>query len=182
MQELFAFIAGTAVLAYVSRASLRTTKAHGFYRFFAWELMLVLVVYNMNGWYNSAPTLDQTICSILMGLSLLLFIVSYLSLRLFGQRDANRNEIPLLEFEKTTALVTRGIYRYIRHPMYSSLLCLDWGLFFKQMSWLSGIVAFFASLFMVAATLAEESENINYFGAPYREFMRRTKRFVPYLV
>lgn len=182
MLELFSFVAGTIVLAYISRASLRMTKSHGFYRFFAWELMLILVVFNLDGWYNSAPTLDQDICSVLMGLSLLLFITSYFSLRLFGQRDASRNEIPLLEFEKTTALVTRGIYRFIRHPMYTSLLCLDWGLFFKKMSWMSGSIALVASLFLVLAALAEESENIEYFGTQYRDFMRRTKRFVPYLV
>lgn len=182
MLELLSFAAGTIVLAYISRASLRMTKSHGFYRFFAWELMLILVVHNLDGWYNSAPTLDQDICSVLMGLSLLLFITSYLSLHLFGQRDASRSDVPLLEFEKTTVLVTRGIYRFIRHPMYTSLLCLDWGLFFKKMSWMSGSIALVASLFLVLAALAEESENLDYFGAQYREFMRRTTRFVPYLV
>jgi protein-S-isoprenylcysteine O-methyltransferase Ste14 len=182
MLELFAFITGSAVLAYISRASLRVAKSHGFYRFFAWELMLVLIVLNMDGWYISPPTLDQDICSVLMGLSLLLFVVSYLSLRRFGQQNANRNEIPLLEFEKTTALVTRGIYRYIRHPMYSSLICLDWGLFFKHMGWLNGGIALVANLFLVVAALSEESENVDYFGTQYREFMTRTKRFVPYLV
>jgi protein-S-isoprenylcysteine O-methyltransferase Ste14 len=182
MLEMFAFISGSAVLAYISRASLRMTKSHGFYRFFAWELMLLLVVLNMDGWYNSSPTLDQDICSVLMALSLLLFIISYLSLRRFGQQDAKRNDIPLLEFEKTTTLVTQGIYRYIRHPMYGSLLCLDWGLFFKHMTWLSGSIALVATLLLVVAALAEERENIGFFGTQYREFMTRTKRFIPFLV
>lgn len=182
MLELFSFVAGTIALAYISRASLRHPGSHGFYRFFAWELMLVLIVLNMDGWYVSPPTLDQDICSVLMGLSLLLFVISYLSLRRFGQQDARRNDIPLLEFEKTTSLVTQGIYRHIRHPMYSSLLCLDWGLFFKRMSWLNGGLAIVATLFLVVAALAEERENIGFFGSQYRDFMARTKRFIPFLV
>jgi protein-S-isoprenylcysteine O-methyltransferase Ste14 len=35
---------------------------------------------------------------------------------------------------------------------------------------------------MVIATLAEESENISYFGAKYQEYMKRSKRFVPFLL
>lgn len=182
MLEWFALIAGTAVLAYISRASLRHPKSHGFYRFFAWELMLIIVVMNMDGWYYSPPTLDQDISGILMELSLLFAIVSYLSLRRFGRQDESRNDIPLLEFEKTTVLVTYGLYGYIRHPMYNSLILLDWGLFFKRMSWPSGLIAFLACLFLVLAALAEELENTRFFGEKYREYMRRTKRFVPFLV
>jgi len=34
----------------------------------------------------------------------------------------------------------------------------------------------------VIASFAEESENIRYFGTQYREYMKRTKRFVPKLL
>jgi len=181
MLEWSAFFAGTAFLSYVSRASLLAPKSHGFYRFLAWELMLVLVVLNINGWYDYTLTLDQKISGLLMGLSLLLVIISYGLLRQFGRQDDNRNDAPLLVFEKTTVLVTHGIYRYIRHPMYSSLIFLDWGLFFKRMSWLSGSIALLACVLMVIAALVEENENSRYFGAPYQEYMKRTKRFVPFL-
>ena len=36
-----------------------------------------------------------------------------------------RENAALLELEKTSRLVTVGLYRYIRHPLYSSLLFLD---------------------------------------------------------
>jgi protein-S-isoprenylcysteine O-methyltransferase Ste14 len=180
--EWIAFIAGTTVLGYISRASLRVPKSHGFYRFFAWELMLLLVAMNMDGWYDAPLTLDQTISGILMGISLLLVITSYTTLRQFGQQNDNRNDAPLLVFEKTTALVTLGIYAYIRHPMYSSLIFLDWGLYFKQMSWLSGGIALLACALLILASLTEESENIRYFGAQYQQYMKRTKRFLPFLL
>jgi protein-S-isoprenylcysteine O-methyltransferase Ste14 len=78
--------------------------------------------------------------------------------------------------------VTSGIFRYIRHPMYSSLIFLDWGLFFKKTSWLTGNVALVACVLLVMTALAEERENTRYFGANYLEYMKRTRRFLPFLI
>lgn len=182
MLEAIVFTIVTAAFAYISRDSLRAPKSHGFYRFFAWELMLVLVVLNLSGWYDDPGTFDQTVSGVLMGVSLVLVVVGYQSLHQFGRRDDNRNEEPLLVFEKTTVLVTNGIFRYIRHPMYSSLIFLDWGLFFKKMSWLTGDIAVVACVLLVMTALAEERENARYFGTNYRDYMKRTRRFVPFLI
>jgi protein-S-isoprenylcysteine O-methyltransferase Ste14 len=182
MLEWLAFFAGTVFLTYVSRNSLRIPKSHGFYRFFAWELMLVMIVLNLDGWYSAPLTLDQIVCGILMGISLLLVVMSYESLRQLGKQDDKRSDPHLLPFERTTVLVTSGIYRFIRHPMYSSLIFLDWGLFFKHMSWLSGSLALGACIFLLIATLAEEDENVRYFGKKYHEYMKGTKRFVPFMI
>jgi protein-S-isoprenylcysteine O-methyltransferase Ste14 len=181
MLEPIAFAAGTLVLAYASRASLRVPGSHGFHRFIAWELMLVLVVYNLEGWYSAPVTWDQIVCGLLMGISLLLAILGYLALRQFGQPDGSRDDETLLEFERTTQLVTQGIFGHVRHPMYSSLILLDWGLFFKKMSLFSGSIALLACLFLIIATLVEERENLRYFGEQYRAYMRRSKRYFPFL-
>ena len=182
MLEGIVFTLATMALAYVSRASLRVPRSHGFYRFFAWELMLLLIVMNIDGWYVVPVSFDQTISGILMAISLIVIILGYGILRLLGERDDSRNDGALMVFEKTSVLVTHGIYRYIRHPMYSSLIFLDWGLFFKRMSWLSGGIALFACFFLVITSLVEEAENIRYFGAQYLEYMKRTKRFIPFMV
>ncbi len=60
MLEGIVFSFATVALIYISRASLLVPKSHGFYRFFAWELMLVLIVLNIDGWYNVPLTFDQT--------------------------------------------------------------------------------------------------------------------------
>ncbi len=182
MLELIFFVIGSAALIYISRASLRSPKSHGFHRFFAWELMLLLVLLNKDGWQDATLTPTPTVSGILIHVSLFLALTGYLSLRWFGQQDDGRNDTLLMTFEKTTVLVTRGIYRYIRHPMYSSLIFLDWGLFFMQKSWLSGGIALVAGVFLVFAALAEESENTRYFGMQYQEYMKRTKRFMPFLL
>jgi protein-S-isoprenylcysteine O-methyltransferase Ste14 len=87
----------------------------------------------------------------------------------------------MLDFEKTTSLVTTGAYRYIRHPLYSSLLFLTWGVFFKNPSWLGGLLGVMATSFLVATARIEEAEDIRFFGPAYRAYMNGTKMFVPFV-
>jgi len=83
--------------------------------------------------------------------------------------------------EKTSKLVTVGLYGYIRHPLYSSLLCLAWAMFFKSPSWLEAALALLCTLFLTTTAYAEERENIIYFGDEYVEYMKRSKRFIPFV-
>lgn len=78
--------------------------------------------------------------------------------------------------------MTTGIYAYIRHPLYSSLLFLAWGVFFKAPGWAGAGLAAEATLALVFTALADEAGCIEYFGEQYRDYMRRTKRFVPFVV
>ena len=50
------------------------------------------------------------------------------------KQDTGRIDASLYAFEKTSKLVTVGLYRYICHPLYSSLFFLGWGVFFKSPS------------------------------------------------
>jgi len=86
-----------------------------------------------------------------------------------------------LTLEKTTPLVTGGPYRFIRHPMYASLMCFTWGVFLKQISLLSGLLVILASLALYTTAIFEERENLRNFGNQYVEYMHRTRRFIPFL-
>lgn len=186
MQEAIVFINATLALAFVSRNSLLKPGvyafAHGFYRFFAWECMLGLFVLNMHAWYDDFYSPRQIVSGVLFFLSLLLVLSGAALLHRMGKRDAKRDDVPMLAFEKTTALVTNGIYRFIRHPMYSSLLLLCWGLFFKQPSVPGSVLAVSASIFLMVTSRVEEKENLVYFGEHYREYMKRTKMFIPFIL
>jgi len=182
MLKVVVFIAVTLALAFVSRASLLKPRSHGFYRFFAWECMLGIFVLNMHAWYTEMDSPHKIIAGVLFTASLFLLLIGVGLLQLAGKPDTRRNDEPMLEFEKTTRLVTTGIYRYIRHPLYDSLFLLCWGFFFKQPSLEGGLLAVVASGFLLAAVYAEEAENIRYFGEEYREYMKRTKRFLPFIL
>jgi protein-S-isoprenylcysteine O-methyltransferase Ste14 len=109
---------------------------------------------------------------------------------IFGVRSLVRQGKPaekreaepqLLAFEKTTALVTTGIYRYIRHPLYSSLVFLAWGIFFKNPSVAGAALVLLATAFLLATAKADEAECIRFFGPEYEEYRKRSKMFVPFL-
>jgi protein-S-isoprenylcysteine O-methyltransferase Ste14 len=179
--KLAGFVLGTACLAYVSRASLAEPGSHGFYRFFAWVAIWGLALLNVDVWFRDPFSWHQLISWPLLVVSAVLAIAGARLLWQRGEPDAARDDVPLVAFEKTTVLVTTGAYRYIRHPLYSSLLFLAWGIFFKAPSWLGGLLAAAATLFLVATARVEEGENLRYFGQPYRDYMKRSKMFLPYL-
>jgi len=176
------FLLGTLVLIYISQASLRQPGSHGFYRFFAWEAILGLFVLNMEFWFDKPFAWNQIIAWTLLFLCILPLAFGVHSLRTRGRPVEQRAGDPsLLAFEKTTTLVTSGIYHYIRHPLYSSLFLLAWGIFFKLPSWLGLILAVAATGFLIATARADEAECRRFFGPQYQEYMKTTRMFVPYL-
>jgi protein-S-isoprenylcysteine O-methyltransferase Ste14 len=179
--KLLVFLVATVGLVYVSRASLVVPRSHGFYRFFAWVIILALALLNVDRWFHTPLSWHQLVSWFLLLVSLYLAVHGVRLLQLIGQPDAQRDETPMIGFEKTTTLVTVGAYRYIRHPLYSSLLFLAWGIFFKLPSWTGGLLALAATLFLVATARTEEAENVRFFGDVYREYMKRTRLFIPYL-
>jgi protein-S-isoprenylcysteine O-methyltransferase Ste14 len=182
MIQLIAFIVFSVVLIYISRASFRALRSHGFYRFFAWEFILALFLLNVEFWFQDPFSWHQLIAWFLLFVCLIPLFFGVRTLTSQGKPVTNREAEPqLLAFEKTSSLVTRGIYRYIRHPLYSSLLFLTWGIFFKSMNWLGILLALVATLFLIATALADEAECIRFFGAPYQEYMKHSKRFVPFI-
>ena len=182
MLKLIAFVVLSMGLIYISRASLREPRSHGFYRFFAWEFIVALFLLNMNAWFRNPLSWHQLIAWFLLIACILPLVFGIRSLATQGKPLQQREGEPqLLVFEKTSALVTTGIYRYIRHPLYSSLLFLTWGIFFKSPSWPGGLLAIGSTLFLIATAKADEAECIRFFGTKYQAYMERTKMFVPFV-
>jgi protein-S-isoprenylcysteine O-methyltransferase Ste14 len=180
--RLAVFILASVAIYHVSRASLRNYRSHGFYRFFAWEAFLALMLLNLNipkYQPSSAHHIMAIVCLILSGL---LAIHGFQLLRREGKPDNRRDDPTLLPVEKTTALVTSGAYKYVRHPLYCSFLLLTWGSFLFVPSWQAGLLAIVATLNVIVAARVEEKENLLYFGAAYSDYMKRTKMFIPFVM
>jgi protein-S-isoprenylcysteine O-methyltransferase Ste14 len=182
MLKILLFVLASAVIVYISKASLRKPHSHGFYRFLAWEAILALFLLNVEYWFWNPFSPPQIISWILLIASAFLVMHAVRLLRMMGKPTAQRGDDgATIGFEKTTHLVVVGAYKYIRHPMYSSLLFLTWGVFFKNPSWLSGILALAATVFLVATGKVEEAEDIRFFGASYQGYIKKTKMFIPFL-
>jgi len=179
--KVVVFLAASAGIVWVSRTSLRDFRSHGFYRFFAWEAILALILLNIDYWFFEPWRVNQIVSWLLLIVSLFLVIHSVQLLRRVGKPDRMRGDPSLLGIEKTTELVMVGAYRYIRHPLYSSLLFLAWGTFFKHLSWVDMSLAVLATFFLTMTARIEEAENIRYFGPVYETYMKQTKMFIPLL-
>lgn len=176
------FVIGTMFLIYVSRQSLRAPRSHGFYRFFAWECILGLFLVNMDFWFQNPFAWHQLIAWTLLFASLIPLSFGVHTLKLRGKPTAKRESDPsLLGFERTTRLVTSGVYKYIRHPLYSSLLFLTWGIFFKNFSVAGITLVIAATVFLIFTAKADEAECIQFFGLAYGDYMQKTKMFIPCL-
>jgi protein-S-isoprenylcysteine O-methyltransferase Ste14 len=183
MWKIIAFLLLSLPILYISRAALRARGSHGFYRFFAWETILGLFLLNADAWFRDPFSWHQVVSWILLITSLIPLFFGVRGLRSQGKPVKIREGDPtLLAFEKTTALVTTGIYRFIRHPLYSSLLLLAWGIFLKNPSWSgSGLLAM-GILSLVLTARADEAECQKFFGTIYQDYMKQTKMFIPFLI
>jgi protein-S-isoprenylcysteine O-methyltransferase Ste14 len=176
------FVAASAAFILLSWRSLKDLRSHGFYRFFAFELLSALILLNVPMWFRDPLSARQLVSWFLGAVSIGLAIEGFRLLRVIGRPAPTDARSANLPFENTTTLVTVGAYRLIRHPMYASLLALVWCAFLKNPSAIGSIVlAPIASGFLVATSVAEERENLASFGAAYAAYMKRTRRFVPFL-
>jgi protein-S-isoprenylcysteine O-methyltransferase Ste14 len=173
MIETILFITGSIFIVWISFPSLRRPGSHGFYRFFAWEAVLGMLLMNVSGWFAHPFAWYQIISWILLIVSLIPIISGVYLLRHAGK--------PTDALEATTQLVQSGIYSLIRHPLYTSLLTLAWGVFFKSPSLLDGCLATVASAFLFGTARADEVECLVKFGEEYARYMKKTKLFIPFI-
>jgi len=180
--EAWIFVLGSAVIMYISRKSLASPQSHGFYRFLAWECILGLFLLNAKFWLVEPFAWNQLIAWILLFASFIPLGLGVHFLRTQGRQAEKREDDPALYgFEKTTNLVTSGIYKYIRHPLYCSLLLLTWGIFFKHITLTVATLAVTATVFLVFTAKADEAECTRFFGSQYQDYMKRSKMFIPYI-
>lgn len=181
MIETVAFILCCLVLILISRKTIHSLRSHGLYRLISWISLTGLFLLNWRYWFRDAFSILQIISWISLVISILLLVEGLMGLHKQGKPNDSRVDESLLGLEKTTQLVNGGIYQYIRHPMYSSLLFLGVGIFLKAPSLWSGGLLVLAIVFLHLTALVEEQENIRYFGNGYIGYMARTKRFIPYI-
>lgn len=96
--------------------------------------------------------------------------------------DLGRHWSPRLEIREGHSLVTEGVYRRIRHPMYAAHWL--WGIAQALLlqNWVAGpafLVPFVPLYFLRVAR--EERMLLEHFGEEYRRYMERTGRIIPRL-
>jgi len=154
--------------------SIKHKRYHGIPRFFAFESIYLLVLLNINGWFWDPFSLHQIISWILLILSVYFGLAGFLLLKRKGNSTGN--------FENTSVLVKSGVYSLIRHPLYFSLFLLGTGVMMKDPD-LPALILGAVNLAAVYLTsLTEEKEMVEKFGEPYKEYVKETKMFIPFIL
>ncbi len=161
---------GAVILSVRPRFKPRSCR---FFRLLAFEALLLLVYVNSPSWFFAPFSTQQAFSWILLLGAIVLAIHGFWMLRKYGQ--------PTDGIETTTQLVDSGVFRFIRHPLYTSLLLFGWGVFVKHPTWTAAGIALGATAFLMATTLYEEEENLGRFGEVYADYQKRTWRMIPFV-
>jgi protein-S-isoprenylcysteine O-methyltransferase Ste14 len=181
MKTLIIFCILSVPVIILSWRTLFQVKSHGFYRFFSWECIVFLAANNYKHWFDNPFGIKQIFAWIFLIISSYLIIAAAILIKKVGKPSTQRDENALYQFEQTSELIDTGIYKYIRHPLYSSLLFLTWGIFFKNVNTISFIVSLLSSIFLYFTAFFDEKECTQFFGNKYVDYMKRSKRFIPFI-
>lgn len=87
-----------------------------------------------------------------------------------------------LAIQPGQTVVENGPYRLIRHPSYTGALITMFGLGLAFTNWLSLLGVMIAGFIGYSyRVMVEERTLVTALGDPYREYMKRTKRFIPFV-
>ena len=137
------------------------------------------LIYSLTSWldfanYRWSPATKARVGSIgtvLLAAAIWLFERSH--------RDLGSNWSPSLEITAQQTLVTQGVYRAIRHPMYASAWLLSLAQALLMQNWIAGPagLAGFLPLYLVRVP-REEHMMLEHFGDDYRAYCTHTGRIV----
>jgi len=132
-------------------------------------LLLIIMIGPMTGIFHVWEIPIHQLYSIILGIIIfLLGTFVYFKWEIFWTKTYNGN------------LVTNGIFKYIRHPHYTSVLIVGFGLAFFFYSIAALLISLLAIPLMIWSILDEEKLLIKQYGKEYKEFMKQTPwRIIP---
>lgn len=102
-----------------------------------------------------------------------------IALNLAADRSFKNRNISVKPLEKTTALITDGVFRVSRHPMYLGMVLILLGVAILLGTLTPFVVVFaFAFLMDIAFIRFEEKKLEETFGEAYLEYKKKVRRWV----
>ncbi len=103
-------------------------------------------------------------------------------LRRYCFRTLGAHFQPVVNVVAGQPVIEKGLYRWIRHPSYLAAYFLFLGMGLALANWLSLAVIFLVTSICYGYRIHVEEQALSEtLGAPYREYMKRTKRLIPFV-
>lgn len=107
---------------------------------------------------------------------------SGLALRLWSVRILGRLFTFEIGIRPEHRIIEEGPYRFIRHPSYTGYLLILAGISVAYSSWFLFLTTFLSAVgFLLVRIRQEEKMLLSHFGPAYAEYIKRTKRLIPFL-
>lgn len=138
-------------------------------------LAMVVFLPSRGLWRIPAPWLYLTLTlQVLALIGLVITVLQVDTLAFIGLRQLHNPDA-----EKESELVTRGFYRWVRHPLYFFSLVIFW--LIPIMTDLSLAIVIASSLYFILGTIPEERKLVKLYGDSYREYQQSVPRIIPWL-
>ena len=98
---------------------------------------------------------------------------------IWARINLGRNWSGYVTYKEGQTLVTTGPYRYVRHPIYTSMILMFIGTILYYGSLIISVIFVILAIDFILRTRKEEEIMIKLFGERYKEYMKRTKRLIP---
>ncbi len=103
-----------------------------------------------------------------------------LAVRIWAVVTLGRSFSTFVGVDTDQPVVTRGPYRWVRHPSYTGLLLVALGFGLGAANWLSlAACVVLPPLGLLRRITVEEAELTRVLGQPYRDYQRTTHRLIP---
>lgn len=145
-------------------------------RIFSWLMLISSLAYVIVPDWMSWAALPMPVWLRWVGAGLAIVTVP---LFLWVHHALGKNWSISVAIKEEHALVTTGPYRWVRHPMYTTIFV--WGLAFFLLSanWIIGMAFLGTNIVAAARADKEEAALTEEFGDQYHAYMQRTGRFLP---
>ena len=101
----------------------------------------------------------------------------------WAQNTLGKNWSDTPRMIKEQSLITSGPYQFVRHPIYTAFILILGSTLLIAANWLIGLAWLGMTILELASRIQfEEGLMLEYFGDPYREYMKRTGRLLPKLI
>lgn len=142
-------------------------------------LVFVPVIWLTTGWPSSFDYTLNPFAAIAGAVCMLAFLWLF---HLVHQQ-LGRNWSITLEIRQEHKLVTEGLFRHVRHPMYSSFWLWAVAQALLLPNWIAGLAGLVSiSALYFRRVYREEQMMVETFGPEYRTYMAKTKRIIPWLM
>ena len=139
-------------------------------------LLIVPAISIATTWFDFAnyiaPAPMNIIGIVLAGLGILGLVRSHL--------DLKKQWSPIVELQDQHELITKGIYRFARHPMYLSIFTLSIAQLFLLNNWVAGPIGIIGFTLLYFSRIDKEEEMLrDHFGQKYEEYCQLVGRLMP---